>query len=82
MRMTEAEFENERRYQMLMYHVKRMLRSGIISEEEFLEIDTRYCQKYRPKSGGLSVRKDLLIERKRVMNSAGKEVYQGENQHS
>ena len=43
MRMTEAEFENERRYQMLMYHVKRMLRSGIISEEEFLEIDTRYC---------------------------------------
>jgi hypothetical protein len=82
MRMTEAEFENERRYQMLMYHVKRMLRSGIISEEEFLEIDTRYRQKYRPKSGGLSVRKDLLIERKRVMNSAGKEVSQGENQHS
>ena len=47
MRMTEAEFENERRYQMLMYHVKRMLRSGIISEEEFLEIDTRYRQKYQ-----------------------------------
>ena len=82
MRMTEAEFENERRYQVLMYHVKRMLRSGIISEEEFLEIDTRYRQKYRPKSGGLSVRKDLLIERKRVMNSTGKEVSQGENQHS
>ena len=82
MRMTEAEFENERRYQMLMYHVKRMLRSGVITEEEFLEIDTRYRQKYRPKSGGLSVRKDLLIERKRVMNSAGKEVSQGENQHS
>ncbi|MCR4707724.1 MAG: hypothetical protein K5746_07235 [Clostridiales bacterium] len=79
MRMTEEEFENERRYQMLMYHVKRMLRSGIISEEEFLEIDTRYRQKYRPKSGGLSVRKDLLIKRKRVMNSDRKEVSQGEN---
>ena len=80
--MTEEEFENERRYEMLMYHVKRMLRSGIISEEEFLEIDTRYQQKYRPKSGGLLVRKDLLIQRKRVMNGVGKEVSQGENQHS
>lgn len=80
--MTEEEFENERRYEMLMYHVKRMLQSGIISEEEFLEIDTRYQQKYRPKSGGLLVRKDLLIQRKRVMNGVGKEVSQGENQHS
>jgi hypothetical protein len=82
MRMTEAEFENERRYQMVMYHAKRMLRTGIISEEEFFEIDTRFQQKYRPKSGGLLVRKDLLIERKRVMNSDRKEVSQGENQHS
>ena len=82
MRMTEVEFENERRYEMLMYHVRQMLRSGIISEEEFLEIDTRYRQKYRPKSGGLLVRKDLLIQRKRVMNGVGKEVSQGENQHS
>lgn len=80
--MTEEEFENERRYEMLMYHVKRMLQSGIISEEEFLEIDTRYQQKYRPKSGGLLVRKDLLIQRKRVMNGVGKEVSQGEKQHS
>ncbi len=82
MRMTEVEFENERRYEMLMYHVRQMLRSGIISVEEFLEIDTRYRQKYRPKSGGLLVRKDLLIQRKRVMNGVGKEVSQGENQHS
>ena len=82
MRMTEAEFENERRYQTLMYHVKRMLRSGVISEEEFLEIDTRYRQKYRPKFGGLSVRKDLLIQRKRAINGVGKEVFQGENQRS
>ena len=77
--MTKAEFENERHYQMLMYHVKRMLRSGIISEEEFFEIDTRYRQKYRPKSGGFSVKKDLLIQRKRVMNRVGKEVETSEN---
>ena len=82
MRVTAEAFENERRYQILMYHVKRMLRSNIISEEEFLEIDTRSRQKYRPKSGGLSVRKDLLIQRKRGMNGVGKEGSQGENQHS
>lgn len=37
--MTESEFENEKRYQLLMYQVKRMLRSALISEEEFLEIE-------------------------------------------
>lgn len=80
MRMTKEEFDRERRYQLLMYQVKKMLREGLITEVEFLEIDTRYRQKYRPKTGGLLVRKDLLIQRKRVMNSAGKEVSDGENQ--
>ena len=80
--MTESEFENEKRYQLLMYQVKRMLRSGLISEEEFLEIDTKYRQVYRPKSGGLLVRKDLLIERKYGMNRLGKEESEHENQHS
>ena len=82
MRMTKEEFDRERRYQLLMYQVKKMLRDGLITEVEFLEIDTRFQQKYRPKSGGLLVRKDLLIGRKRVMNSDRKEVSQGENQHS
>ena len=80
--MTAAEFENEKNYQLLMYHVRRMLQIGLIAEEEFLEIDTRYRLKYCPKSGGLLVRKDLLIQHKRGMNSIGKEAFELENQHS
>ena len=80
--MTESEFENEKRYQLLMHQVKRMLRAGLISEEEFLEIDTKYRLRYRPKSGGLLVRKDLLIARRRVMNRLGKEGSELEDQHS
>lgn len=80
--MTAAEFENERRYQTLMHQVKRMLCEGLISEEEFLEIDTRYQQKYRPKFGGLLVRKDLIKSQLRAIYSVGKEVSEDENQHS
>ncbi len=79
--MTAAEYKDEKNYQLLMYQVKRMLQIGLISEGEFLEIDTKYREKYRPKSGGLSVRKDLLIRRKRVMNSVGKEESAHEDQH-
>ena len=43
--MTQEEFDRERRYQLLMYQVKKMLRDGLITEVEFLEIDTRYRQK-------------------------------------
>ncbi len=83
MQMTPEEFENEKRYQLLMHQVKRMLESGIISEDEFFEISEKYARKYRPKSGALLVEKDLLCERKRVMNSVGKEVSENEeNQHS
>ena len=82
MRMTEAEFDRERRYQMLMYQVKRMLGDGLISEAEFLEIDTKYRQKYRPKSGGLLVRKDLLIRQRRGIYGEGKEGSDGENQQN
>lgn len=83
MLMTQAEFENEKRYMILMHHVRRMMETRLITEEEFHEIDTKYRQKYRPKSGALLVEKDLLCERKRVMNGIGKEASENEkDQHS
>ena len=82
MRMTKEEFDRERRYQMLMYQVKRMLGDGLITETEFLEIDTKYRQKYRPKSGGLLVRKDLLIRQRRGIYGEGKEGSDSENQQN
>lgn len=80
--MTAAEFEGEKRYQMLMHQVKAMLRQGLISEDEFDQIEVKYRVKYRPKTGDLLVRKDLRSERKRVMNRLGKEASEHENQHS
>ena len=74
--------ENEKRYYVLMHHVRRMLRSGLITEEEFFDIDTRFARKYRPNFGELLVEKDLLIERKRGIYGVGKEVSENEeNQH-
>lgn len=81
MRMTKQEFENEKRYELLMYQVKKMLKAGLISEDEFCEIETKYRQKYSPKSGGLLIIKDLLCERIRVMNGVGKEGENSENKH-
>jgi len=72
--------ENEKRYYTLMHHVRRMLRSGLISEEEYRDIDTRYAQKYQPKFGVLLVEKDLISERRRGIYGVGKEVSDNENQ--
>ena len=81
MRMTKQEFENEKRYELLMHQAKRMLRAGLISEDEFCEIETKYRQKYSPKSGGLLIIKDLICARKRVMNGVGKEGENSEDKH-
>ena len=73
MRMTEAEFQNERRYQTMMYFAKTLLRDGAITEEEFCEIETKYCLMFSPKTGSLLTQIDLLCARKRGINGSGKE---------
>ena len=79
MRMTKAEFENERRYQGLMYFLKQMLRDGLIFEDEYCQLCTEYAQRLSPKTGALLARIDLICEPKRVMNSTGKEGKSLEN---
>lgn len=81
MRMTEQEFENEKRYGLLMHQAKRMFDAGLISETELFEIEKKYRQKYRPKTGGLLIIKDLICVRKRVMNGVGKEEKDSEDKH-
>ena len=46
--MNEHEFESERKYQAGISFAKSMLRIGIITENEFLQIDTKLLEKYRP----------------------------------
>ena len=60
MRMTGKEFDRERRYQTIMYFVRKMLSEGLITEEEYCQIDTRNRRKFLPVTGDLLSGKSLL----------------------
>ena len=52
-RMTEEQFRAEKLYQTTMNMARRMLSQGLISEEEYCQIDTIFLEKYRPVFGTL-----------------------------
>ena len=58
--MTETEFENERRFQGLMYFIRAMLRDGLIADAEFERASEGYVARLSPKTGKLLARNDLL----------------------
>ena len=74
MRLTEEEFTRERRYQTVMYFVRKMLEQGLISEEDYCRIDTRNREKFKPFTGDLLSGNFLLCASKRVMNCTWKEA--------
>lgn len=51
--MTKQEFRNERLYQTTMAAVKKLLKQGTISEDEYGQIDTIFREKYHPSLGSL-----------------------------
>ena len=55
-------FQNEMMYQATMSIARKMLRDGLISEDEYRQIDTMFIEKYQPKIGGLFV--DLQPEQR------------------
>ncbi len=74
MQMTQEEFDRERRYQTIMHFVRKMLEEGLISEEEYHQIDTRNRQKLRPKTGDLLSGKFLICASDYGNMSHGKEA--------
>ncbi len=58
--MDKEQFRAEKLYQMSLSLAESMLGKGIISREEFTEIDTILLQKYRPVFGTLLAGKPLL----------------------
>ena len=74
MQLTQEEFDREKRYLGLLHFLKQMRRDGLISDDEYRQINAEYAHTYSPKTGALLARIDLLCEPKRVMNSAGKEA--------
>jgi hypothetical protein len=51
--VSKDEFRNEKLYQTTMHIVRKMLEDGIISEEEYRQIDTIFLEKYQPVFGTL-----------------------------
>ncbi len=53
-------YENEMMYLATMHMAKTMLRQGLISSEEYRQIDTIFAQKYEPSFGTLFADIDLI----------------------
>lgn len=51
--MSKEQLKNEKLYQATMSMVRRMLENGLISEEEYRQIDTMFLEKYHPVFGTL-----------------------------
>ena len=58
--MDKKEFQAEKMYQMGLYIAKAMLKEGLITEEEFSEIDTILLDLYRPVLSTLLAGKPLI----------------------
>ncbi|ADL53621.1 SHOCT domain-containing protein [Clostridium cellulovorans] len=58
--MTKEAFRNERLYQTTMSKVKNLLNQGLISKEEYKQIDTIFREKYRPNLSSLLFDIDLI----------------------
>ena len=54
--MTGKNFWKEKLYQTTMYLARKMLKEGIISEDEYQQINAVFLKKYNPVLGGLFAR--------------------------
>ncbi len=51
--MSKDQFHREKLYQVTMYQIRTLMKKGLISEEEYRQIDTMFIRKYRPTFGTL-----------------------------
>ena len=58
--MSEKEFRAELRYRMSLSVARAMLEKGVITEEEYRQIDTILLEKHRPTLGTLLAGKPLI----------------------
>ena len=72
--MTQEEFDREKRYQVIMHFARKMLREGLVSEEEYRQIDTKNRLELCPKTGDLLSGKSLIEAGCRANMTHGKEA--------
>ena len=51
--MSRNDFQKEKLYQATMSMARKMLHDGLISEEEYRQVDTIFLEKYQPGFGTL-----------------------------
>lgn len=54
-RMTAEQFEREKKYQAAVAVARLMLKKGVIDERDFLRIEGKMREKFRPVLGGFIV---------------------------
>lgn len=59
MKLTKQEFRNECLFSVTMYHVRSMLKSGLVSQNEYCQMYEKMKQKYHPVTDGLISESDL-----------------------
>lgn len=64
--MTDEQFRSEKMYQTTMHVFRKMLRKGLISPDEYREIDTIFTERYRPVFGALLIGNELLLSEERA----------------
>ena len=72
--MTQEEFDREKRYQVVTHFIKKMLREGLISAEEYRQIDTNNRHRIGPKTGDLFSGNSLIEEECRANMTHEKEA--------
>jgi len=58
--MTKEQFRNEKMYLATMNLAKNLLNQGVISEEQYDEIDTIFTRKYAPSLSTLFTKINLI----------------------
>lgn len=59
--MTGEEYQRERRYQIVMYIARQMLKNGVITEDDYKVIDTNMTARFTPIFGTLFSDNNLLL---------------------
>ena len=50
--MTAEQFDREKRYQAALSIARDMLRQGVLNEADFLRVEAKLAEKFRPTFGG------------------------------
>lgn len=58
--MSKDEFKNEKLYSATMHMAKTMLKQGLISKEQYAQIDTKFTNKYAPSLSNLFIQIELI----------------------